>query len=169
MEIKEQWKLKSKFKLTMNVPDKEIQYHYIKDDEENINKKTEFDFDCVKSKFLSSADRGKISLATKRNTFTASRRRNKCLKPTNIDDLIEQNKSNVTVAVEQNKCPVFDESSKSDNDKIEAQNFVNIFEENISKGLDSPVEARDIDFFQINVFPVIHIYNFQHIPNFYQY
>lgn len=34
----EGWKLKSKFKLTMNVPDKEMQYQYIEEDDLNIRK-----------------------------------------------------------------------------------------------------------------------------------
>lgn len=34
--LKQGWKLKSKFKLTMNVPDKNLQYSYIEDDEKNI-------------------------------------------------------------------------------------------------------------------------------------
>lgn len=35
--LKQGWKLKSKFKLTMNVPDKEMQYQYIEQDEALIN------------------------------------------------------------------------------------------------------------------------------------
>eukprot|EP00340_Litonotus_pictus_P004981 CAMPEP_0170517410 /NCGR_PEP_ID=MMETSP0209-20121228/3415_1 /TAXON_ID=665100 ORGANISM="Litonotus pictus, Strain P1" /NCGR_SAMPLE_ID=MMETSP0209 /ASSEMBLY_ACC=CAM_ASM_000301 /LENGTH=788 /DNA_ID=CAMNT_0010802657 /DNA_START=138 /DNA_END=2504 /DNA_ORIENTATION=+ len=34
--LKQGWKLKSKFKLTMNVPDKDMQYNYIEQDEINI-------------------------------------------------------------------------------------------------------------------------------------
>ena len=34
--LKQGWKLKSKFKLTMNVPDKNLQYQYIEEDEQRI-------------------------------------------------------------------------------------------------------------------------------------
>lgn len=34
--LKNNWKLKSKFKLTMNIPDKETQLHFIKDDEARL-------------------------------------------------------------------------------------------------------------------------------------
>ena len=36
--LKNNWKLKSKFKLTMNVPDKSIQYNYIQKDEKLLEK-----------------------------------------------------------------------------------------------------------------------------------
>lgn len=39
--LKNNWKLKSKFKLTMNVPDKDIQYTYIEKDEKNLEKQIE--------------------------------------------------------------------------------------------------------------------------------
>ena len=35
--LKNNWKLKSKFKLTMNVPDKDIQFSYIENDEKSLN------------------------------------------------------------------------------------------------------------------------------------
>ena len=34
--LKNNWKLKSKFKLTMNVPDKDVQYSYVESDEKKI-------------------------------------------------------------------------------------------------------------------------------------
>jgi calpain-15 len=39
--LKNNWKLKSKFKLTMNVPDKDIQYSYIEKDEKRLEKQIE--------------------------------------------------------------------------------------------------------------------------------
>jgi len=34
--LRNNWKLKSKFKLTMNVPDREVQYDYIKEDDMDL-------------------------------------------------------------------------------------------------------------------------------------
>ena len=39
--LRNNWKLKSKFKLTMNVPDRELQYEYIKNDDINLQEQIE--------------------------------------------------------------------------------------------------------------------------------